>query len=111
MEPDKVELKKNEEPTIFEAHCTHCKEKTILTLDDGRKVYLPYNLVQIPEDETLKKEFEELLKDNEGKYKNNRSIKRRIIHGCPVCGKDIDICCQDYLDFYTKKEEKSETNE
>ena len=41
---------------------------------------------------------------------NKRVIKRRLINGCPDCGRTIDICCADYVEFYSpkKKENKKE---
>ena len=50
------------------------------------------------------------MAESERKYANKRVIKRRLINGCPECGRTIDICCADYVECYTpkKKEDKKE---
>ena len=104
--PEKQEKKK----TKFQAKCFHCKEKEVLTTDNGMKIDLPYALVEIKKDKEMLKEFKEYAKESKMKYGNERVIKRRLINGCPKCGNTIDICCSDYVECYTpkKKEDKKE---
>lgn len=113
MEESKVDFvpeKKTRKSEKFHAKCFHCKDKEILTLDNGMKIDLPYRLVEIKKDKEMIKEFKNYAEESEEKYKNKRVIKRRLINGCPECGRTIDVCCADYVEFYSpkKKENKKE---
>ncbi len=94
----------------FHTKCFHCKGKEKLTLDNGMQIDLPYKLVEIKKDKDMLKEFKGYVEESKIKYGNERTIKRRLINGCPECGHTIDICCSDYVEFYSpkKKENKSE---
>ena len=113
MEETKVNFvpeKETKNSGKFQAKCFHCKDKETLTLDNGMKVDLPYKLVEIKKDKEMLKEFKGYMAESERKYANKRVIKRRLINGCPECGRTIDICCADYVECYTpkKKEDKKE---
>ena len=105
--PEK-ETKSNEK---FHAKCFHCKEKDILTLDNGMNINLPYKLVEIKKDKEMLKEFKGYVAESQRKYGNERAIKRRLINGCPECGKNIDVCCADYVEFYSPKKKENKEGE
>lgn len=93
----------------FKAHCFHCKEKEQITLESGMNYELPYAYVGVPKDKQMLKEFKEYAKESEIKYKDARVIKRALLNYCPKCGHTVNVCCKDYIDFYSpKKENKSE---
>lgn len=102
------ETKNNEK---FHAKCFYCKEKDKLTLDNGMNINLPYKLVEIKKDKEMLKEFKGYVAESQRKYGNERVIKRRLINGCPECGKTIDICCADYVEFYSPKKKENKEGE
>ena len=70
--------------------------------------------MEIKKDKELYKECKDILKENKGKYKDERCLKREIRNVCPKCGASVFVVCKDYIDFYKpkkkeiKKEEKVE---
>ena len=103
--PEKEEKKKDK----FQAKCFHCKEKEHMTTDNGIEFDLPFAYVELKKDKELLKECKNYAKESKEKYGNENVIKRRLLNGCPKCGHNIDICCKDYVDFYSaKKETKNE---
>lgn len=106
METKFVEKESKKKGKKFIARCTHCKEKEVMTLDNGMKYTLPYSFVELPKDKELLKEFKEYVKESKEKYGDERAIKRALINSCPKCGKTITVCCKDYVDFYSQKKEE-----
>lgn len=98
----------------FQAKCFYCKEKEKVTTDNGISIDLPYAYIDIPKDKDMMKQFKSYLKESKEKYQNERVVKRALLDYCPKCGHTINVCCKDYVDFYTpkkkdtKKEEKIE---
>lgn len=114
MEETKVDFVPKDEvknTDKFYAKCFHCKEKDKLTLDNGMNINLPYKLVEIKKDKEMLKEFKGYVSESQRKYGNERVIKRRLINGCPECGKTIDICCADYVEFYSPKKKENKEGE
>lgn len=108
METKFVEKDNKKSKKMFIAKCLNCKDKEVMTLDNGMNYTLPYAFVEIPKDKDMLKEFKEYAEESKEKYGDERVIKRSLINGCPKCGKTITICCKDYVDFYSpKKEEKN----
>lgn len=100
----KQEEKVKEEPKkkeVFAAHCYHCKDKDEIESKQGLKFKLPYKTIEIKKDKTLLKECKNILKENKGKYVDDIYLKRRLLNGCPNCGRTIDINCRLYADFYS----------
>ena len=106
----KVDIKDKNEDKYFKAKCFKCKDKDILTLDNGRTIPLDYKSIEIKKDKDLLKECKNLIKENQEKYKKTNTIKRALINACPYCKNTIILDCKGYVDFYTpkKKEEKNE---
>jgi hypothetical protein len=95
----------------FKAKCFKCKEKEKMTDDKGIEFELPFKYVEVPKKRDLMKECKEYVKESKEKYKNERVIKRALYHYCPNCGSNINICCKDYVDFYSnKKSNKNKEN-
>lgn len=106
MEETKTDFIPNEKSNKFQAKCFHCKDKEILTMDNGMEIKLPYKLVEIKKDKDLLKECKNYAKESKEKYGNENVIKRRLLNGCPKCGHNIDICCKDYANFYSANKNK-----
>ena len=71
MEETKVDFvpeKETKHSGKFQAKCFHCKEKEVLTTDNGMKIDLPYALVEIKKDKEMLKEFKEYAKESKMKY-------------------------------------------
>lgn len=104
MEENKVEsvdfVPTKKTKKVFQAKCFHCKEKEKMTTDRGVEFELPFKYVDVPKNKNLMKECKEYVKESEKKYKNGRVIKRALINYCPNCGNTINVCCEDYVDFY-----------
>lgn len=101
-----LEKKENKKiKKVFKAKCFHCKDTEIVTLDNGMEYKMPYAEIDIPKDKEMLKEFKEYAKESEEKYKSPRVIKRGLFNYCPKCGHTINVCCKDYVDFYTPKKE------
>lgn len=108
MEPEVNLVKDNKKKTkkVFETKCYHCKEKEKLTTDDGLSFDLPFAYVEVKKNKDLLKECKAYVKESEEKYKNAKVIKRALINGCPNCGHTINVCCKDYVDFYSVNKNK-----
>lgn len=92
----------------FKARCFSCKEKEKITNDKGVTFELPFAYVEIDKDEELIKEFSQYAKESEEKYKNGRVIKRALLNYCPKCNKTINVCCKDYVDFYSNNDKNTD---
>lgn len=108
MEPEVNLVKDDTKKTkkVFETKCYHCKEKEKLTTDDGLSFDLPFAYVEVKKNKDLLKECKAYVKESEEKYKNAKVIKRALINGCPNCGHTINVCCKDYVDFYSVNKNK-----
>lgn len=95
----------------FKAKCFHCKEKEKVTTDNGIEVDLPYAYVNIPKYKDMMKQFKSYVKESKEKYGNERVIKRTLLDYCPKCGHTINVCCKDYVDFYTPKKKETKKEE
>lgn len=111
MNEEKIDLVTNEKPKKFKAKCFHCKNKEKVTLDNGVQYDLPFAYVEVKKDRKLMNECKEYVEESRNKYKNERVIKRALINYCPNCGHTINVCCKDYVDFYSKKEKKEKEND
>ena len=100
------DVKTKNKKTMYKAKCYHCKDKDTVTADNGVSIDLPYKLVDIPKNKELLAECKKLAQESKDKYGDSKVAQRQIINGCPKCGKDIIISCQDYVDFYSPKKQK-----
>lgn len=112
MPEDKVEteIKKNKTQNKFQAKCFKCKNKGKATAKNGMTYNLPFAYVPIKKDKELLKECKAYVKESLEKYGKDNVIKRKIIHGCPICHNDIVINCKDYVEFYKPKTKKQNKN-
>lgn len=94
------------EKIMFKTKCYHCKDKEKLETENGMSFDLPYAYVDVEKNKDLYKECKNYAKESEEKYKDARVIKRNIKNGCPKCGRDITVCCKDYVDFYSVNKNK-----
>lgn len=114
MKESKVEsidfIPTKEEGKVFKAKCFKCKEKEKMKTDNDIEFELPFKYINIPKDKNLIKECKNFIKESKEKYNDEKVIKRALYNYCPNCGHTVNVCCKDYVDFYStkKKENKNE---
>lgn len=116
MNKNKIEsidfIPEQNENKVFKAKCFKCKDKEKMTDDKGIEFELPFKYIDIPKKRELIKECKNYVKESKEKYNNERTIKRALYNYCPNCGSTVNICCKDYVDFYSSKKsnKKQESN-